>query len=59
MAYQGIGNRAKAACCYDEAVRWMEKKAPEHRDLRRFRAEAAELLQINNRTASQTATGPR
>jgi hypothetical protein len=27
-------------------VKWMEQHEPRHRDLRRFRAEAAELLKI-------------
>jgi tetratricopeptide (TPR) repeat protein len=44
MAYHGLGDRDKARRCYEEAVDWMEKHLPT--DLRRFRAEAAEILGI-------------
>ncbi len=46
MAYSGLGEKEKARRCYDEGVQWMEKKLPDHADLRRFRAEAAQILGI-------------
>ena len=49
-------NRARAASTrlawsearesYDRAIRWMEKNAPDNKELIRFRAEAAELLDV-------------
>jgi tetratricopeptide (TPR) repeat protein len=44
MAYWHLGEQDKARRCYDDGVQWMEEHAPDHPDLRRFRAEAAELL---------------
>jgi serine/threonine protein kinase len=44
MAYSGLGDAENARRCYDEGVRWMEEHAPDHPDLRRFRAEAARML---------------
>ncbi len=46
MAYSGLGDKANARRCYHEGVQWMQKNAPNHADLHRFRTEAAELLQI-------------
>jgi tetratricopeptide (TPR) repeat protein len=46
MAYSGLGDRDKARRCYDEGVQWLEKNAPDHPDLRRFRDEAARMLGI-------------
>jgi hypothetical protein len=51
MAHWRLGEKEKARRWYDRAVRWMEKhKDPSQgnnewpEELRRFRAEAAELL---------------
>jgi tetratricopeptide (TPR) repeat protein len=49
MAYWHLGEQDRARRCYDEGVQWMEKHAPDHTDLRRFRAEAAELLKTKDR----------
>jgi tetratricopeptide (TPR) repeat protein len=49
MAYAGLGDRAQARRCYDEAVQWMEKRLPDHPDLLRFRAEAAQVLGIKDK----------
>jgi serine/threonine protein kinase len=49
MAYAGLGDRGTARCCYDEAVQWMETHLPDHPDLRRFRAEAAQMLGITDK----------
>jgi tetratricopeptide (TPR) repeat protein len=46
MAHQRLGHRDEARQCYDQAVEWMEKYEPNHMELLRFRAEAAELLGI-------------
>ena len=49
MAHAGLGDRANARRCYDEAVQWMEAHLPNHPDLRRFRAEAAQILGITGK----------
>jgi tetratricopeptide (TPR) repeat protein len=46
MAHQRLGQQEGARQWYDRAVEWMEKYEPNHMELRRFRAEAAELLGI-------------
>ncbi len=46
MAYSGLGDLEKARRCYDEGVQWREKHFPDHADLRRFQAEAAEMLKM-------------
>jgi eukaryotic-like serine/threonine-protein kinase len=46
MAYSQLGERDMARRCYDEAVEWMQKHAPDHPDLSRFRVEAARTLGI-------------
>jgi serine/threonine-protein kinase len=48
MAYSGLGDGDKARRCYDEGVQWMEKNIPDHADLRRFQAEAAQMLGIQD-----------
>src|SRR5207247_1141032 len=44
MAHWRLGGKEKARKWYDQAVAWMDKNKPHHGELRRFRAEAAELL---------------
>jgi tetratricopeptide (TPR) repeat protein/serine/threonine protein kinase len=46
MAYWQQGNMADARKWYDKGVEWMDKNQPENKELRRFRAEAAELLRV-------------
>jgi tetratricopeptide (TPR) repeat protein len=46
MARWQRGERDEARQWYYRAVQWMDKNKPNDQDLRRFRAEAAELLQI-------------
>src|SRR5262249_22467828 len=41
-----LGEKDKARESYDRAVQWMEKNKPKNEELRRFRAEAAELLEL-------------
>jgi hypothetical protein len=44
MAHARLGSLAEARRWYDRAVRWMEQHQPDDLELRRFRAEAEELL---------------
>jgi hypothetical protein len=44
MAHWKLGAKDKAGAWYDRAVEWMDKNQPNNKELRRFRAEAAELL---------------
>ena len=46
MAHWQLGKKDKARAWYDRAVQWMNKNQPNNRELRRFRAEAAELLEL-------------
>jgi tetratricopeptide (TPR) repeat protein len=56
MAHQQLGHHDEALQWYDRAVAWMEKYEPHHRELLRFRAEAAELLGI---TQPESPTRPQ
>jgi tetratricopeptide (TPR) repeat protein len=44
MAHWRLGDRDQARTHFDEAVRWMNKFAPQDEEFRRFRAEAEALL---------------
>jgi hypothetical protein len=46
MAHWQLGAKDEAREWYDLAVQWMDQNDPKNEDLRRFRAEAAELLRI-------------
>jgi hypothetical protein len=46
MAHWQLGNKDLARKWYDQAVSWMDKNQPTNDDLRRFRAEASELMGI-------------
>jgi tetratricopeptide (TPR) repeat protein len=52
MAHWQLGDKAEARRWYDKAVPWMEKNMPQddevHDELRRFRAEAADLLGVKD-----------
>jgi serine/threonine protein kinase/tetratricopeptide (TPR) repeat protein len=50
MAHWQLGEKDKARQWYDQAVEWMDKNQPKNEELRRFRAEAAELLELENKT---------
>jgi hypothetical protein len=52
MTHWRLGDRSEARRCYEQAVGWMEKNAPQNEELRRFRAEAATLLGPGTPTAS-------
>jgi serine/threonine protein kinase/tetratricopeptide (TPR) repeat protein len=49
MAHWKLGEKDKAREWYDRAVQWMDKHQPKNEELRRFRAEAAELLGLNEK----------
>jgi serine/threonine protein kinase/tetratricopeptide (TPR) repeat protein len=48
MAYSQLGEHAKARRYYNEGMQWMQKYAPNHPDLRRFRIEAGHMLRIKD-----------
>jgi serine/threonine protein kinase/tetratricopeptide (TPR) repeat protein len=50
MAHWQLGEKEKARTWYDRAVQWMDKNQPNDEELRRFRAEAADLLKIEGGT---------
>jgi tetratricopeptide (TPR) repeat protein len=49
MAYWQLGNKEKAREFYDRAVEWMDKNQPKNVELRRFRAEASQLLELKEK----------
>jgi tetratricopeptide (TPR) repeat protein len=49
MAHWQLDNKDAARGWYDKAVEWMDKNQPNNEELRRFRAEAAELLKIDKK----------
>ena len=46
MAYWQLSEKQKARPWYEKAVEWMDKHDPKNEELRRFRAEAEELLRV-------------
>ena len=52
MAHWQLGHKDEARKWYDKAVEWMDKNQPKNDELRRFRAEAAELLGITEPKSS-------
>jgi eukaryotic-like serine/threonine-protein kinase len=49
MAQWQLGKMDEAREWYEKAVQWMEKSQPQNDELKRFRAEAAELLGVKER----------
>jgi hypothetical protein len=47
MAHWQLGDKDKARMWFDQAAEWTDKKQPKNEELRRFRAEAAELMGID------------
>jgi hypothetical protein len=47
MAHWRLGDKEQGRKSYDQAVDWMEKNKPKDEELRQFRDEAAELLEID------------
>ncbi len=48
MAHWQLGDRDEARRWYNEAIGWMEEKKPADEQLHRFRAEAAQLLELTD-----------
>ena len=46
MVHSRLGEKDKARELYDRAVHWMDKNQPTNEELRRFQAEASELLEL-------------
>jgi serine/threonine protein kinase/tetratricopeptide (TPR) repeat protein len=46
MAHWQLGDKDQARKWYEQAIEWMDKNQPENEELRRFRTEAAELLNL-------------
>jgi tetratricopeptide (TPR) repeat protein len=55
-AYSKLGNKIEARAWYDKAVEWMDKSQPKNEELLRFRAEAAELLDITESEPESAST---
>lgn len=49
VAHWQLSQKAEARSWYDRAIGWMEKNKPQDEELRRFRAEAVELLRIEKK----------
>jgi tetratricopeptide (TPR) repeat protein len=49
MAHWQLGHKEEARKWYDQAIEWVDTNQPKNDDLRRFRAEAAELLKIEDK----------
>jgi hypothetical protein len=49
MAQARLGNKDEARKWFDRAVLWMEKNSPKDEEMRRFQAEAAEVLGVKDR----------
>lgn len=49
MALWELGDKNEARTWYDKAVGWMDRNDAKNEELRRFRAEAAELLKIDKK----------
>jgi serine/threonine protein kinase/Tfp pilus assembly protein PilF len=56
MAHQKLGHGKEARQWYDRSVQWMDKNAaiPQHHPLRRFRAEAEEVLGVHPKDRKDT-----
>jgi hypothetical protein len=49
MVHWRLGEKEQGRKWYDQAVQWMDKNAPQSAELKRNRAEAAELLGIKDK----------
>ena len=49
IAHGHLGNKDEARKWYDQGVRWMDKNNCNDEELRRFRAEASELLELKEK----------
>jgi superkiller protein 3 len=58
MAEWQLGNKDAAREWHEKAVEWMEKNAADNKELIRFRAEAAELLGVNEKKEHEPSSAP-
>ena len=58
MAHWQMGNKEQARQYYEKAVGWMEQNGPNEDELRRFRAEAEQLLEIRHKNSKDIKTNP-
>jgi tetratricopeptide (TPR) repeat protein len=49
MCHEKLGDKEKSRQWYDRAVEWMDKKQASNEELRRFRAEAAQVLGMDKK----------
>jgi tetratricopeptide (TPR) repeat protein len=49
MAHWQLGEKDKARKWFDRAAEWMDKNQPKNEELRRFRAEASQLLELKEK----------
>ena len=49
LAHWQLGDKEQSRKWYDRAVEWMEKNQPRNEELRRFRAEALQLLELKEK----------
>ena len=49
MAHWQLVQKDEARKWYEQAIAWMDKNQPANKELGRFRAEAAELLGVNDK----------
>jgi tetratricopeptide (TPR) repeat protein len=59
MSHWQLGNQSEARKRYDQASDWMEKNAPQDEELRRFRTEAQELLNVRDKLTSEKQPSPK
>jgi Flp pilus assembly protein TadD len=58
MAHWQLGDKTEARQWLDRALHWMEKNKPNDQELRRFHAEAEDVLQIKDRAQSERKKKP-
>ena len=49
MTHWRLGDKPEARRWYDRAVEWMDKNQPKNEELLRFRSEASELLDVQEK----------
>jgi Tfp pilus assembly protein PilF len=49
MAHWQLGSKDEARTVYETGVEWMQRKMPQDEELRRFRAEAAQLVGVKEK----------
>jgi phosphatidylserine/phosphatidylglycerophosphate/cardiolipin synthase-like enzyme len=59
MAHYQLAQKVEARRWYDKAVEWMDKNKPQDPELRRFRAEAADLLGLKDKSSSEKRPLPK